>query len=227
MSEGQLIRRVLKPALFVAALVPFTLLVWRAAGDDLGANPIEAITHETGVWGLRFLVLTLAITPLRGLTRWHAIIRFRRMLGLFAFFYACLHLVTFVVLDHFFDMRQILADVAKRPFITAGMLGFVTLVPLAVTSTAGWIRRLGGGRWQALHRLIYVSASAVVFHYWWLVKADTLRPSIYGLIIGALLVFRLIVSYGHRLFRTRWRRAPRARRPRATFSRNAPPEPGT
>src|SRR6266542_3753811 len=156
----------------VLALVPAAMLAYRGFTSGLGANPIEFITHATGDWTIRFLLITLAISPARKLLGLPDLIRFRRMLGLFAFFYGVLHFLTYIWLDKFFDMRDMVKDVAKRPFITAGFLGFILLVPLAVTSTKGWIRRLGGKRWQALHRLIYVSAAAGVVHYYWLVKSD-------------------------------------------------------
>ncbi|HEX9842704.1 MAG TPA: protein-methionine-sulfoxide reductase heme-binding subunit MsrQ, partial [bacterium] len=159
--------------------------------DDLGANPIEVITHATGDWILRFLLITLAITPLRRLTRQPWLIRFRRMLGLFAFFYGCLHFTTYIWLDQFFDWANIVKDVQKRPFITAGFTGFVLMLPLAVTSTAWAVRKLGGKRWQWLHRLIYVSATAGVIHYIWLVKADLTLPLTYAAILAVLLLYRL------------------------------------
>jgi sulfoxide reductase heme-binding subunit YedZ len=159
--------------------------------NDLTANPIEFITHATGDWTLRFLVITLAITPLRKILALPELIRFRRMLGLFAFFYACLHFSTYIVLDKFFDMSEIWKDVLKRRFITVGFAAFVLLIPLAVTSTAGRIRRLGGKRWQALHRLIYISAILAVIHYYWLVKSAVIRPLTYAGIVAVLLLFRV------------------------------------
>jgi sulfoxide reductase heme-binding subunit YedZ len=182
--------RVAKPLLFVLCLGPVAWLAWAAAADALGANPISEITKETGVWTLRFLALTLAITPLRRATGWNVLVRFRRMLGLFAFFYGSLHFLTYVWLDQFFALDDILKDIAKRPFITVGFTAFVLMVPLAVTSTAGWIRRLGGRRWNQLHRLVYASACLGVIHYYWLVKADVARPVRYGLIVGGLLFAR-------------------------------------
>jgi methionine sulfoxide reductase heme-binding subunit len=182
-----------KPALFLACLAPLAYLGWRIWDRDLTANPVEYITHFTGNWALRLLIVTLAVTPLRRLLRLPDLIRFRRMLGLFAFFYASLHLATFVVVDHFFDFRAILADVAKRRFITAGFLGYVALTALAVTSTAGWIRRLGGKRWQRLHRLIYFAVVAVVVHYYWLVKSDVRLPLLYGGLAAVLLGYRAAV----------------------------------
>jgi methionine sulfoxide reductase heme-binding subunit len=182
--------RVAKPLLFVLCLGPVAWLAWAAAADALGANPISEITKETGVWTLRFLALTLAITPLRRATGWNVLVRFRRMLGLFAFFYGSLHFLTYVWLDQFFALDDILKDIAKRPFITVGFTAFVLMVPLAVTSTAGWIRRLGGRRWNQLHRLVYASACLGVIHYYWLVKADVARPVRYGLIVGGVLFAR-------------------------------------
>ncbi len=195
--------RFLKVVVFIACLVPLALLLWKFFGSTprdmntwgagLGANPIEKITHATGDWVLRFLLITLAITPLRKLLKVPALIRFRRMFGLFAFFYACLHFTTYIWLDKFFNLHEMLADVAKRKFITVGFTAFVLLIPLALTSTAGWIRRLGGKRWQALHRLIYVSAIAGVIHYLWLVKKDIREPLIYGAILAVLLLYRVVV----------------------------------
>jgi methionine sulfoxide reductase heme-binding subunit len=179
--------------LFAASLGPLAWLAWAAWSRRLGANPIETITHETGLWTLRFLMITLAVTPLRRITGWNDLIRFRRMLGLFAFFYGSLHLLTYVWLDQFFDWASIVKDVAKRPFITAGFSGFVLLVPLALTSTAGMIRRLGGRAWRRLHRLAYVAAGLGVVHYWWLVKIDTRRPRNYAVILAILLGARLAV----------------------------------
>jgi methionine sulfoxide reductase heme-binding subunit len=181
-----------KPLVFVASLTPALVLAWRAWQQNLGANPIEFITHSTGDWTLRFLLITLAVTPLRRLLGRPELIRFRRMLGLFAFFYGCLHFLTYLWLDKFFDSADILKDIAKRPFITAGFLGFIVMTPLAVTSTKGWIRRLGGKRWQLLHRLIYLSAGAGVVHYYWLVKSDIRLPAMYGAIAVTLLGFRAV-----------------------------------
>jgi methionine sulfoxide reductase heme-binding subunit len=179
--------------LFAASLGPLAWLAWAASSRGLGANPIETITHETGVWTLRFLMITLVVTPLRRVTGWNDLIRFRRMLGLFAFFYGSLHLLTYVWLDQFFDWASIVKDVAKRPFITAGFSAYVLLVPLALTSTAGMIRRLGGRAWRRLHRLAYVAAGLGVVHYWWLVKIDTRRPRNYAVILAILLGARLVM----------------------------------
>jgi sulfoxide reductase heme-binding subunit YedZ len=181
----------LKIPVFILCLAPLGRLVWRGLQHRLGANPIELITHETGDWTLIFLVITLCISPARKLIGQPLLIRFRRMLGLFAFFYGCLHFTTYIWLDKFFDWSEMLADVAKRRFITVGMTGFVLMIPLAATSTAGWIRRLGGRRWQALHRLSYVSAAAGVVHYYWLVKSDVRKPVAYGTLVALLLAWRL------------------------------------
>jgi sulfoxide reductase heme-binding subunit YedZ len=186
----------LKVAVFFLCLEPVAHLAWRAYQHTLGANPIEVITHSTGDWTLRFLMITLSITPLRKLLKQPSLIRFRRMFGLFAFFYVSLHFTTYIWLDKFFDWRDMLADIVKRPFITVGFSAFVLLIPLAVTSTTGWIRRLGGKRWQALHRLIYVSAILGVIHYLWLVKADRTKPLEYGLILTVLFGYRLTVWLG-------------------------------
>jgi sulfoxide reductase heme-binding subunit YedZ len=193
MVKKLLTSRWVKVLVFALGLVPAAHLVWRALHGGLGANPIEFITHETGDWILIFLVLTLAITPLRRVLQLPELIRFRRMLGLFAFFYAFLHFSTWIGLDKFFDFREMLNDVAKRRFITVGFIGFALLIPLALTSTAGAIRRLGGKRWRMLHRLIYVSAIAGVVHYYWLVKSDVRKPALYGLLVGLLLAYRVCV----------------------------------
>jgi sulfoxide reductase heme-binding subunit YedZ len=195
MPSVRVVRFAVKPAVFVASLVPLGLLARGGVAGSLGANPIEVVTHATGDWTLRFLLLTLAMTPLRALTGWNALIRFRRMLGLFAFFYGCLHLLTYLWLDKFFSWPEIARDIPRRPFITAGFAAFIVLVPLAATSTAGMIRRLGGRNWQRLHRLIYLSAIAAVLHYWWLVKADVSRPRTYAIVLAVLLAARLYVAF--------------------------------
>ena len=200
-SASTIDMRWIKPPLFLLCLTPAAWLLWKGLRQDLGANPIEFITHATGDWTLRFLALTLAITPLRKLSGLPQLIRFRRMLGLFAFFYGFLHLLTYIWLDKFFEVREIFADAGKRPFITAGFAAFVLMVPLAITSTAGWIRRLGGRRWQRLHRLVYISAVAGVVHYYWLVKSDIRGPLAYGAVFFFLLAFRV----GTRLYGD-WRR---------------------
>jgi sulfoxide reductase heme-binding subunit YedZ len=183
--------RYIKPVLFFACLIPLGRLVWLGFHSGLGANPIEFITHSTGDWTLIFLLVTLSITPLRKLTRQYWLISFRRMLGLFAFFYGFLHLMTWVWLDKFFDVHEMLHDVAKRRFITAGMTAFTLMIPLALTSTKWAIRKLGK-RWQMLHRLIYVSAAAGVIHYIWLVKADLRKPLQYAFVLGMLLMYRVV-----------------------------------
>lgn len=198
MTATRVVRFVVKPAVFAAALVPLGLLALAALSNGLGANPIEAITHTTGDWTLRFLLMTLAVTPLRWITGWNPLVRFRRMLGLFAFFYGVLHLLTYVVLDKFFAWHEMLRDVIHRRFIMVGALALTALVPLALTSTAGMIRRMGGRAWQALHRLVYLSAVAGVVHYWWLVKADISRPRAYAVVLGALFGVRLVVAWRRR-----------------------------
>src|ERR1700746_1054911 len=182
--------RYFKPVLFLACLVPLGRLAWRGFHSGLGANPIEFITHSTGDWTLTFLLVTLSITPLRRLPRQYWLISFRRMLGLFAFFYGSLHLMTYVWLDKFFDVHEMLHDIAKRKFIPAGMTAFALMIPLALTSTKWSIRKLGGKRWQALHRLIYFSAAAGFIHYIWLVKADLKKPLEYAAVLGVLLAYR-------------------------------------
>ena len=184
-----------KAVVFLLCLAPLASLGWRALHGDLSANPIEFITHATGDWTLRFILITLAITPFRKILRLPDLIRFRRMLGLFAFFYACLHFTTYIWLDKFFDLAEMWKDVAKRRYITVGFTAFVLLIPLAITSTAGWIRRLGGRRWQQLHRLIYVSAICGVIHYYWLVKSAVIRPLAYAAILAVLLLWRLATKY--------------------------------
>jgi methionine sulfoxide reductase heme-binding subunit len=183
----------LKPLVFTLCLVPVARLGWKGFSGDLGANPIEVITHSTGLWTLIFLLITLSVTPLRKLASQPWLIQYRRMLGLFAFFYGSLHLTTYLWLDKFFDVHEIIKDVYKRPFITAGFTAFVLMVPLAVTSTQGWIRRIGGKRWNLLHKLIYASAIAGVFHFWWLVKKDITQPAEYAVVLSLLLGYRVAV----------------------------------
>jgi sulfoxide reductase heme-binding subunit YedZ len=182
-------------------------LSWAAVTNHLSVNPLADLTNETGVWTLRFLALTLALTPLRRLTRWNGFARFRRMIGLFAFFYGTLHLLTYVIADRFAGLdfpqgmvawttvrsllRSVGEDIYKRPFITVGFVAWITMVPLAITSTAGMIRRLGGRRWSQLHRLVYATAVAGVTHYWWLVKADVSRPRVYAVVVIVLLALRV------------------------------------
>ncbi len=181
--------RYLKPVIFIICLIPLALVVWDGFHDALGANPIETLSHRTGEWTLRFLLITLAITPIRRLFGWTWTRRFRRMLGLYAFFYACLHFLTWLVLDQFFDWDEIIKDIIKRPYITVGFSAFILLIPLAVTSTKGMMRRLGH-RWGRLHRLIYVIAVLGAIHYLWLVKADNQQPLIYAAVLIVLLGLR-------------------------------------
>jgi sulfoxide reductase heme-binding subunit YedZ len=187
-------RRWVKIPVFALGLAPLLWMAWRAWNQDLTANPVEYLTHFTGDWAIRLVVVTLAVTPLRKLLRLPDLIRFRRMAGLFAFFYACLHFLTFLWLDKDFEVGEMLKDVGKRPFITAGFAAFALMLPLALTSTAGWIRRLGGKRWQWLHRLVYLSAIAAVVHYYWLVKSDIRLPVLYGSLVGLLLGYRVVKS---------------------------------
>jgi sulfoxide reductase heme-binding subunit YedZ len=210
----------LKPLVFLAALGPAAWLVWAAFTGNLSANPLSDITNETGVWTLRFVCVTLAITPLRRLTGWNALIRFRRMTGLFAFFYGTLHFLTYVIVDRYAGLdltagyftrstlpdllKSVGEDIYKRPFITVGFTAWLTMLPLALTSTAGMIRRLGGRNWNRLHRLVYATGIAGVVHYWWLVKADVSRPRIYALIVALLLGFRAYRAWSQRAI------APRA-----------------
>lgn len=186
--------RRLKAVLFVACLIPVTRLGWLALHHGLGANPIEYITRSTGWWVLSFLLLTLLVTPLRRLSGLNWLLRLRRMLGLYAFFYACLHFSIYIWLDQFFDWQGIVKDVAKRPFITVGFTAFVFLIPLAATSTNAMVRRLGARRWQALHRLVYAIAILGVLHFWWLVKKDITEPLIFGTLLGVLLAARAVFS---------------------------------
>ena len=181
-----------KIALFVLCLAPALTLAWGGLHQNLGPNPVETITHTTGNWTLRLLLITLAVTPLRKILQRPDLIRYRRMLGLFAFFYGTLHLLTYLWLDQSFSVPAMLKDVVKRPFITAGMTGFLSMLPLAVTSTAGWIRRLGGRNWQRLHRLIYLAATAGVVHYYWLVKSDVRLPLLYAGLLTPLLAWRVV-----------------------------------
>jgi sulfoxide reductase heme-binding subunit YedZ len=182
--------KVARAVVFGICLIPFLWLSFRAYTGRLSVNPIEDITLTTGIWTLRFLVVTLAITPLRRLTGWNRLIQYRRMIGLFTFFYAVLHVSTYVVLDLFFAWDLILKDIAKRPFITAGMVAFVSMIPLALTSTKGWIRRLGR-RWQLLHRLVYLAGIAAAIHYLWKVKVPVGSPVYYAATVAALLLFRV------------------------------------
>jgi sulfoxide reductase heme-binding subunit YedZ len=207
MTQGQWIRRVAKPIVFVAALMPFAIMGRDTLTGNLAAEPIKDLTHRTGLTTLVLLMGTLAVTPLRRLTGLNALVNLRRMVGLFAFFYATLHCGIYVADQSVFSgqglsLRLVAQDVAKRPYITVGFTAFLMLVSLAVTSTKGWIRRLGGRRWQSLHRLVYVAAALGVLHFLWLVKADIRLPATYGVVLVALLAARLV--------RAR-RLAPRAR----------------
>jgi sulfoxide reductase heme-binding subunit YedZ len=193
-SPGQF--KIFKAILFAAAMLPFARLVLFTYTEQLGANPIEFITRNTGDWTLYFLCITLAMTPLRRLTGWSWLIKLRRMMGLFAFFYAALHFTTFLWFDHFFDVQAMLKDVVKRPFITVGFTAFVLLIPLAVTSTNRMVKRLGGKRWQQLHRAIYLIAPLGILHFWWMKagKHDFAQPILFGAIVGVLLLLRVYWS---------------------------------
>jgi sulfoxide reductase heme-binding subunit YedZ len=206
-TANQAIKWVLKPAFFIAALGPAGWLVWAYLTGNLSPNPLSDLTNENGLWALRFICITLTITPIRRITGWNAVIRFRRMAGLFAFFYGTLHFLTYIIADRFAGLdfpdgilawstvenlvKSVGADIYKRPFITIGFTALSCMAPLAATSTAGMVRRLGGKRWQALHRLVYAAAVAAVVHYWWLVKADVSSPQRYALVVGVLLISRL------------------------------------
>ncbi len=192
LTTTQWVRWVAKPAVFTSSLVPLAWLIADAATDQLGANPVEAIRLFTGDWTLRFVLITLAVTPLRRLTGWNALLRLRRMLGLFAFFYACLHFVSYIWLDQGFRLDEIMADVLKRPYITVGFTSFLLLIPLAATSTNGMVRRLGARRWQRLHRSVYAVAIGGVIHFLWLVKSDITEPAIYAVLLTLLLGLRLL-----------------------------------
>jgi sulfoxide reductase heme-binding subunit YedZ len=218
--SDRVLRVVIKPLVFVAALGPAVGVVWAVAAGfgflltappewliTLSPNPLSDITNETGVWALRFLCITLALTPLRRLTGFNGFIRFRRMAGLFAFFYGTFHFLIYAIADRFAGLdlsagivtfatlrnlvRSVGEDIYKRPFITIGFTAWLTMLPLAITSTAGMIRRLGGRRWNLLHRLVYATAVLGVVHYWWLVKADISRPRIYAVVVATLLLFRV------------------------------------
>jgi len=213
------VRFVLKPLVFAASLGPVVWLVWAALTGNLSPNPLSDLTNETGVWTLRFLCITLAITPLRKITGWNPAIKFRRMAGLFAFFYGTLHFLTYVIADRFAGLdfpdgmfawstarnlaASVGADIYKRPFITVGFSAWLSMTPLAATSTAGMIRRLGGRLWNRLHRLVYLTATLGVVHYWWLVKADINRPLTYGFVVAALLLARLYWARGRAISRPR------------------------
>lgn len=182
-----------KAMVFVSALVPLARLAAGALAfpEWLGPNPAEFITRSTGDWALRFLLLTLCVTPLRGLIAWNWLIRMRRMLGLFAFFYGCLHFSSYIAFDHVFDVKAIIGDIFKRPFITVGFVTLLLMLPLAVTSTNAMVRRLGSGRWRMLHQLVYAIAPIAVLHFWWMVKRDIVEPAIYAVILASLLAARI------------------------------------
>ena len=182
--------RYVKPIVFICCLIPLAMLVWDGFHDALGANPIEKITHRTGDWTLRFLLITLSVTPLRILFGWQVLMRLRRMFGLFAFFYVCLHFATYLVFDHFFDIGEIVKDIVKRPYVTVGFTAFVMLIPLALTSTNKKMKQLGKN-WKRLHQLVYVIAVCGILHYLWLVKADLLQPLIHAAILLVLLGVRI------------------------------------
>ena len=192
MNQTQLRRRVFKPAAWLLCLAPLAYLVF-SLYQDLGANPVETITNTTGIWTLRLIMITLAITPLRWLTGINQLVNYRRLIGLFAFFYGTLHFTTFFLFDHQFDFAAMWKDVKERPYITAGFAAFVLMIPLALTSTAGWIRRLGGKNWNLLHRLIYITAMSAVLHYYWKVsiKLPPVNPRNYAILLGILLGIRL------------------------------------
>jgi sulfoxide reductase heme-binding subunit YedZ len=202
---------VIKSILFVLALLPFARLALFTATDRLGANPIEFITRNTGDWTLYFLCVTLAVTPLRRITKWIWLVKLRRMFGLFAFFYVSLHFTTFLWFDHFFDLAEMWKDVLKRPFITVGFTAFVLLIPLAATSTNRMIRTIGAKRWQMLHRLIYIIAPLGVLHFWWMKAGKNLlaEPIMFTVIVTALLLSRLV---GRKLRHASTAPAPPAKR---------------
>lgn len=191
MTRANFFSKVLKPVSFILMLGPLVWLIWRGLENNLGANPVETLTHETGLWALRFLMLTLALTPLKKITGWGEFIRLRRMTGLYSFVYACLHLATYLWLDQGFSWTHILEDIAERPYITVGFAAFILLVPLAATSFDKAIRFMGGKRWKKLHRLVYLCGLGSVIHYLWLVKADLLNPMIYAVIFSLLMIFRV------------------------------------
>jgi methionine sulfoxide reductase heme-binding subunit len=191
-TQTQLVRRVLKPVVFLACLAPAAWLLSRALRGELGVNPLETLTNETGIWTLRLLVATIAITPIRWVTKWNPIINFRRMIGLFAFFYGTVHFFIYFLFDRSLMFDGLWEDVVLRPYITVGFTAFVLMIPLALTSTKGWIRRLGGRRWNLLHKLVYLSAMLGVLHYWWKVKLDVTNPMIYAAVVGVLLGWRVV-----------------------------------
>lgn len=189
-----MMKKFLKPVVFVAALLPLAWLVYRGVMGQLGANPVEAVIRDLGDWALRFLLITLAISPLFKLTGWGVLMSLRRMLGLYAFFYLTLHLGAYIGIDQFFDFAAILKDILRHKFITIGMLAFVLMVPLALTSTNKMIKRLGGARWRKLHQLIYIIAPLAVLHYYWMAKADKSQPLLYAVLLGGLFFLRFVVK---------------------------------
>lgn len=195
--------RWLKPVVFAASLLPVVWLTWQALYGSLGVNPVETLNRFTGDWALRFLLIALAVTPVRRITGWPALARLRRMLGLFAFFYVCLHLSSYIGVDLYFDWAALWRDVLKRRYITLGMLAFVLLLPLALTSTNAMIRRLGGRRWQALHRSVYAIGVLGVAHFWMMVKADIREPLLYAVILALLLGYRAAAALRGHLRRRR------------------------
>jgi methionine sulfoxide reductase heme-binding subunit len=203
-TRAALITRVVKPVLYLTALLPLGWILYALFAGLVMGDEVKFMQHVTGDTILTCLMLTLAVTPLRRLTGWNEVIRVRRLIGLTAFWYACLHLSTYLVFDQSLDVGEILADIRKHPWVLVGFAGFLCLVPLAITSTNGWIRRLGGKRWARLHRLVYVAAIAGVLHYWWLVKKDLTYPILYGVVLAALLLPRLLWAVD----RARTRRAP-------------------
>ena len=207
MTRAAVVTRVIKPALYVAAVLPLAWLLFALFSGLVMGDQVKFIQHVTGDTVLSCLMLTLTITPLRRLTGWNEIIRVRRLIGLTAFWYACLHLTTYIVFDQDLSLMEIMKDIAKHPWVLVGFTAFLCLVPLAITSTNGWVRRLGGKRWRRLHRLVYVAASAGVLHYFWLVKKDTTYPLTYGVILIALLASRVWWAVN----RARARRTPASR----------------
>jgi len=199
LNQTQLRRRVFKPVVWILCLAPLSYLIV-SLYQDLGANPVETITNFTGIWTLRLIMITLAITPLRWMTGINQLINYRRIVGLFAFFYGCLHFTTFFLFDHQFDVAAMWEDVKRRPYITAGFTAFVLMIPLAVTSTQGWIRRMGGKNWNLLHRLIYITALAAVLHYYWKVsiKQPPVNPRNYAILVAVLLAIRLWRNFARR-----------------------------
>jgi sulfoxide reductase heme-binding subunit YedZ len=212
-TRAAIITRVVKPVLYLAAILPFAWLLYALLTGLVMGDEVKFMQHVTGDTALTCLMLTLAITPLRRLTGWNEVIRVRRLIGLTAFWYACLHLTTYLVFDQSLSVDEIVKDIVKHPWVLVGFTGFLCLVPLAITSTQGWVRRLGGRRWQRLHRLVYVAAAAGVLHYFWLVKKDVQAPLAYGAVLAILLGSRLWVA----------RERARTRQPASTRSSVAKP----